>query len=335
VSKKAKTMQALVRAVLLNHLHGDLLPIVLGYAATIDLRLLKVLKGPELDNDATLPPLEEEITPVGLCLHKNELFVADPADCCVRVFHAPNGRMLRRLDLSKRLLNPDCVRMLRDGAVLYVGSDNIMQSVMAIDPLDGHTVFSTKNKLLLLGTSDDHVYVKGPDGRVLAEYEPDLSFKRVIRVFTQLNGKEQLGRICAEEESVYVPTDNIFQGIYKIDLMRGITSEGFKPWENSDFAAVQVFGEQVVVCDAKGGQLVIFHRSTSQVTARFSLDGVGGGAPNDSSYARRGSCLTARHAGEFPQSGASGDIPCRRPGCCVFWLLLVCFKRNTRDRQIA
>src|SRR4051794_17140618 len=78
-----------IRCQLLVFLYADVIPLVVAYAASIHFSFLRSI-GQKGDADGELD------RPYGMCLHGDELFVADTFNARVQVFHQNTGRLLRQ-----------------------------------------------------------------------------------------------------------------------------------------------------------------------------------------------------------------------------------------------
>ncbi len=167
------TQREMVQSCLLPRLIPDVIPIIVGYLISLDLTLLRSFGGYG-DNDGKMR------NPSSICLHKDELFVADLHNDRIQVFHELTGRYLRQWRTNQwPTFGPSCVLVFKDEVLVshrdgsgHIQAFRLSDSSLlpswnlpeSMDRESGHAM-ATDGESLFISDGVGQIYVCSPSQR--------------------------------------------------------------------------------------------------------------------------------------------------------------------------
>ncbi len=272
---------------LLPRLHPDVIPIVLGYEATIQFEVIKTCPTPLLE-DVQLA------SPHGLVLSEttNELFVLDTYHYQIQVFHQGTGRFLRKwgqqgygdgqFSFPLAAAISSGTETDHSGEELFV-VDARRRDVQVFRLSDSHflrclrmTESSGEPKGIALVGGDMFISRNEPS-QIDIMRQSDGKRKRILDCCRQDDGvfeESFLNKLFVDEEANELfLADSSNAHIKVLDLISGKFLRQYGNFSESRPSPYRVFwpracvahGEEVIVCDHHNHRLVVFNRLSCQM----------------------------------------------------------------------
>ncbi len=287
-SRRGRTATGL----LLPFLHPDVIPLVLGYEATILCELQRIYGGSCGPEDGQL------CGPTTLLLHVDELFVVDRRNHRIQVFHQGTGRFLRKWGEKGK----------RTGQLMYPQNIAVGLPTRGQDgELDGHEaeIFITDRFCVQIYRLCDSQFLRrfpfpvengfpswcagivvlGDDILISHSWPNQIQVlaksdgKRVRKIGCDLDlGQSGLKLHLAGEEKELLLVDSAQDLISVLDLSSGRLLRQFEAFPGKDKLkhsgprAVALHGEEMIVGCSHTPSLVVFDRSTTEMLRSFSFE---------------------------------------------------------------
>ncbi len=272
-------------------LHPDVIPVVVGYEATIQFELVSSLGGTKAGNRDG-----EMNTPQGLVLYDEELFVMDTLNHRIQVFHQVTGRFLRKWWLSRdeegsfclpvaaAISLPTSITQRRGEAenveLFVLDQEGDIQVFGIVDcrlrhriPMPYPAMYSrgigvARNQIFISRYSPNRIDIlTKSDGKRINTFG-DKGFGQVqFHVPEKLWPDPETNELFIADSQNRILVLNMVSGKY----LRQYGPSKIKSGGVKCAGAVVVHGTEVIVADTSHNRLVVFHRSTSRPLRTIDL----------------------------------------------------------------
>ncbi len=270
---------------LTNLLHPDVIPLVLGYEATIQLEFVQSYGSQSSVGDGELH------SPLAVVVNQDELLILDTHNHRIQVFHQRTGRFLRKWGRFGTGVGEFTLPVA--GAIAMGGRGTRGQERIF--------VLDSRRKDIQVFRLSDSQYLHGfslaerngwpcgmallGDEIVVSRFDPtSIDNRTQIQVLTQAEGKdlrilaneEELRELCEcklfveQDTNLLFITDTDNHRILVLDLASGRIKQHYGGRIQSLYypRAVVTHGDMVIVADSHNDRLVIFDRITTQMLRR-------------------------------------------------------------------
>ncbi len=259
----------IIRSYLLLLLHKDVIPIVVGYMTSLDVTLFHSF-GAEGKNDG------EMTKPSGLCLHKDELFVADYSNDRIQVFHEVTGRYLRQWSTNRSpsdrdlQFHPSDVTVANQEVFVTFPHFTGMVKVFRLSDCYFTTWFSPPWSCHFVGlAASPNLSSLANGGALLATQdngEVGLFSRKGDHLKTLGTSGTAPGQF-QEPAKLFIDEDEIFiadTGNNRVQVLSLSSGKYLRQYSQLSLPeAVIVHQDEVIVCDTDRNSLVIFDRTSS------------------------------------------------------------------------
>ena len=265
---------ALYRAIRLHlspFLHADVIPIVQAYASIMTFSYLRVVPLVDSKNEGK-GKLDH---PSSICLHEDEIYVADTNNHQIQVFHQSTGRFvrkvqgnlihpigiaihgaLRRVFVSDRATDQIKVYRLDDWGLLSVW-DATAAAVPFFYPF-GITI--CENQVLVVDCQNHRIAIFSPDGKLIRSFGSLANFYSPAKLAKDPFGHE-LFVADGENHRIQCFDMNTFAFLRQY----GSGVKGRRQGQLNHPYACALHGDELIVCDTFNDRLVVFDRFEASV----------------------------------------------------------------------
>jgi hypothetical protein len=257
------------RVCLLGHLHADVIPMILGYAATISFEVVRVF-GSQGKGDGQF---KEDLGGLAASETRKELFVSDVGGQRIQVFHLPTGRFLRAWGGVR---NPGSLALSDDSLFVADHSNGLVQR-FSLDDAKGIDTWEVDNPVDICVIGEE-LYLTRRDHEVVDNKVYVYSFNGLCSRKTHwpegvhpeklCTSGDELFVLCTahDAQSIWVLTNN--RKLKTVEVMEHYELD-LPQWYDS-FKSIAVHGEQVFLTRSRT-QTIYFNRGHARTINEQSL----------------------------------------------------------------